>query len=300
MAEKARAKNLQTCCGLQARGIPELLRVRELLREGFAGQVLSAHLSSFGSGALNRGRQTSWMAKDENGANTLTISSGHAIDIFRYVVGDFEELTADLSTKLRTWETPADCADNFRSPDPAPAADAKMVPRNERIEATSPDSVMMLGTLVSGAAASVHISSVPFHGKGWRMEIYGTEGTIVCGSDMPGVQLGPGVWLKGAKGSEAGAAPGSGHGNLQDLNVPPHLRVVNADVPSHLAPSNSVALAVGQLYQGFSDAVLSPSKPLPDWYPSFDTAVKMHKFLDLMRESSKDRKWVKVPKEVQY
>ncbi len=62
----------------------------------------------------------------------------------------------------------------------------------------------------------------------------------------------------------------------------------------------NVSLAVGQLYQGLSDAVLSPTSALPEWYPSFDTAVKMHKFLDLMRESSQTGRKVKVPKEVQY
>ena len=188
MAEKARAKNVRTCCGLQARGIPELLRLRELLQEGFLGQLLSANLRSFAAGALQRGRTTSWMSQDENGANTLTISSGHLIDIFRYVLGDFEELSANLTTQIKEWETPAKFADNFRSPDPNPPSDAAMVPRKDKIGVTSPDTIMLQGTLLNGAAASIHISQIPWNGQGCRLEIYGTEGTIVVEAPRPALR----------------------------------------------------------------------------------------------------------------
>ena len=112
------------------------------------------------------------------------------------------------------------------------------------------------------------------------------------------LHLGPGVKLRGARGRE----------DLKDLDVPARLQIVNADVPARndpakstgYAPDGCVAFAVGQLYQGLSEAVLNPTKPLPDWYPSFDVAVKMHKFLDLMRESSRTGQTLKVPKDVQY
>ena len=49
----------------------------------------------------------------------------------------------------------------------------------EKIEVTAPDSVMLQGTLTNGAAASIHISTIGYHGSGSRLEVYGTEGTIV-------------------------------------------------------------------------------------------------------------------------
>ena len=70
---------------------------------------------------------------------------------------------------------------------------------------------------------------------------------------------------------------------MRPLEIPEErLRIVNREVPDRHDPAQAtvystagaVAFAVGQLYQGFSDAVLSPEKPVPGWYPSFDTAVR--------------------------
>ena len=51
------------------------------------------------------------------------------------------------------------------------------------VEVSSPDNVLVSGMLVSGAAVSVHVASVPWAGRGFRMEVYGRDGTLtVSGS----------------------------------------------------------------------------------------------------------------------
>jgi hypothetical protein len=69
---------------------------------------------------------------------------------------------------------------------------------NTLLDVTSPDNVLLSGRLVNGAVASVHIGAIPFAGSGYRMEIYGCDGTLVAaGEDSP--QLSE-VSLHGAKG----------------------------------------------------------------------------------------------------
>ena len=56
--------------GLQANGDPVLLRLRELLAEGYVGEVLSCTMAMFLPGLLQRGRDRAWMADRAMGANT--------------------------------------------------------------------------------------------------------------------------------------------------------------------------------------------------------------------------------------
>ena len=65
------------------------------------------------------------------------------------------------------------------------------------VDVTSPDNVLVSGTLVSGAVASVQVGTIPYAGSDYRMEIYGRDGTLVAtGEESP--QLGA-VTLHGAQ-----------------------------------------------------------------------------------------------------
>src|SRR5207244_6223807 len=77
------------------------------------------------------------------------------------------------------------------------------------VEVTAPDNVLVSGQLASGAVASVHVGAVPWAASGFRMEIYGREGTLVATGTVSS-QRGETLRLQGARGSHA----------LSDLEVP--------------------------------------------------------------------------------
>ena len=243
LAGLATEKGVRTLIGLQARGGPALLRMKELVEDGYVGEMLSCNMTMFLPGLMQRGIDRAWMADRANGANTLSIASGHALDIFCYCVGEFRELTARVSVQLDRWQTgngssvPVDAADN----------------------------VMVSGVLENGAAASAHIATIPWNGSGWRMEVYGTEGTLHA-SSAEMVQYGN-VKLSGAQGAGQ---------SLQPLEVPRRLFVAPDSVPEG-EPYN-----VAQLYRIIGDAIRSGSDSQPD----FDAAVERHRFLDLLQQSS--------------
>ena len=54
MADLARRKGVHTMVGLQGRASPVYLRLKELVDEGYVGEVLSCRLTSLGSGVLTR------------------------------------------------------------------------------------------------------------------------------------------------------------------------------------------------------------------------------------------------------
>ena len=248
----AHEKDVRTLIGLQARGGPALLRLKERVAEGYIGEMLACNMTMFLPGLMQRGGDRAWMADRTKGANSLTIASGHALDIFCHCVGEFRELTAQVSVQLGQW----------------PTGDGKSV------SVDAPDNVMVSGVLENGAAASAHIATIPWIGSGWRMEVYGTDGTLSAQSAEM-VQYGN-VKLLGAQGAAQ---------TLQPLEVPARLAKAPVSVPAG-EPYN-----VAQLYAIIGDAIRSGGNPQPD----FDTAVARHEFLDLLQQSSDEGRKIVLP-----
>jgi predicted dehydrogenase len=135
----------------------------------------------------------------------------------------------------------------------------------EYVDVTAPDNVLVSGRLAKGGVASVHVAAIPHAGAGYRMEIYGSEGTLVASSDdTPQLKV---VRLQGAK---------AGDNTLKDLDVPARHVVTPVTTPSG-EPRN-----VGRLYMKFAEAIRSGVNHTPN----FDTAVELHDLLDAIAASS--------------
>jgi len=244
MASLARTKGVTSMVGLQARGSPAILHLKELISQGYVGEVLACNMTMFLPGLLQRGISMPWMADREKGGNTLTIATGHAIDAFCFCVGEFREISAKVATQVPEWET---------------AEPGKTVPVN------AADNVLISGTLVGGAVASAHIATVPSHGTGWRMEVYGREGTLTASSQEM-IQYGN-ITIRGAHG---------GQNQLAEVPIPGDLTHVPGEVPMG-APFN-----VGQIYRSLGQAIRDGEKATPD----FALAVERHELLAAMEQSS--------------
>ena len=244
MAAMARSTDVRAMIGLQANGDPALLRLQELLAEGYVGEVLACNMTMFLAGILQRGLDHAWMADREKGATTLTISTGHAIDVLCFCVGDFREVSAHATTQIPVWETSEP---------------------GKTVNVTAPDNVLVSGVLTNGAVASVHVAAVPWHGTGWRMEVYGTEGALVASSHEM-VQYAQ-IRLQGGHGKDD---------TLEELPVPDRLTWVPGEVPK------GEAFNVAQLYRSLSEAIQKGKAAEPD----FDLAVKRHRLLDAIERSS--------------
>ena len=160
MARLAKASSLRTAVGLQAQSDPSLLYVRELIRDGFIGEVQGVNFSSISQAITERGAGRIWQGDRRNGANTLTIAGGHAIDALCFVLGEFEEVSARLAVNIKEWHNPE---------------------TGETYTVDSPDWISVSGTLASGAGAQVAflMATVPSNPSGTRFEIFGREGTLV-------------------------------------------------------------------------------------------------------------------------
>jgi len=247
LADLARRKGLVSAVGLQARVNPALLHAKELVESGFVGEVMAVKVGLMRDGVLSRPSHRTWQRDVELGANTLTIANGHTLDAMRFVAGDVARLSAVVATQAGQW---------------LDTGTGKLV------DVTSPDNILLSGWLRNGAVASVHVAAIPYAGSGYRMEIYGRDGTLVAtGDDSP--QLGE-VFLHGAKGND----------KLAPIFVPERYRLAAPGTPA------GEAVNVGQLYTLFARAVRGDKATMPD----FDTAVDLHRLVDVIRQASDGRR----------
>jgi predicted dehydrogenase len=136
---------------------------------------------------------------------------------------------------------------------------------HQLVEVTAPDNVLVSGQLASGAVASSHVAAAPWAGSGFRMEVYGREGTLVTTGSVSS-QRGEMLRVQGARGSH----------ELGDLDIPQRFVYVPADFPQG-DPFN-----VGQMYALFAEAIRTGQSRLP----TFDAAVDLHRFIDTLKEAS--------------
>jgi predicted dehydrogenase len=252
LAALARSKGVKVVVGLQARAAPAVLQMKQLVEEGYVGDIVSCSMRLVRGGVLERPSDRTWQRDDDLGATTLTIAAGHSIDALRFVAGDFSEVSAVVSTQVPEWlETDT----------------------QQLLDVTAPDNILISGRLANGAVVSAHVASIPWAGSGYRLEIYGREGTLVAtAEDSP--QLGA-VQLQGAQ-----------HGDkLEELPLSADHTYVLEGMP-HGAPYN-----VGQLYYLFGQAIRGEGSRQPD----FDTAVDLHRFIEAVRRASKEKQAVALP-----
>ena len=244
LAKLAKERGVQTAVGLQSRVSPALLYIKELIDSGYVGEVLSCHVTTMRDGALQRPSSRNWNLDISQGANTLTIANGHVIDALRMVLGDFKRVACMVTTQINPIYEP----DTEKS-----------------VEPSSPDNVRVSGQLERGAAVSVHVGAVPWAGTGYRMEIYGREGTLVTTGSVSS-QGGEMLRVQGAQGSQ----------ELMDLTIPNRFVYVPDDFPKG-DPFN-----VGQMYALFADAIRTGQNRLP----TFADAVDLHRFLATIKRAS--------------
>ena len=225
MADYARSRSLRTIVGLQARSDPTLMYARDLIAQGYIGEVLSANMSVMSQAQLDRGPGRIWQGVRANGANTMTISGGHAIDALCFVLGEFAEVQARVATKIKNWRHEDTKAD---------------------FPVDSPDTVTVAGVLQSGAEIAFQVAAVPHAPSGNRFQIYGREGSFVITGGSQ--NIGPNRLLY-AKGREA------------PTEMPPPDKYVLTPEGTPAGPPRNVASA----YVRYADAVESGERFDPDF-----------------------------------
>jgi predicted dehydrogenase len=225
MADGAASRSLSTAVGLQARSDPTLMFARELVHQGQIGEVLSANFTYVSRAITRRGAGRIWQGDRRNGANTLTIAAGHAIDALCFVLGEFEEVSARLATTIPEWHNTDTGA-------------------TMRVDA--PDWISVSGRLAGGVQVSFLVTTVPSGPSGNTFEIFGRDGSLSISGGS--VNSGPNH-LSMARGGDP----------LAPIDTPERFSLIPSDVPT--GPPRNVA----QAYTRLADALTTGQPYTPDF-----------------------------------
>ncbi|WP_027346171.1 Gfo/Idh/MocA family protein [Hamadaea tsunoensis] len=199
LAKVADEQGVRTATGLQATSLPAVRYLRDLIADGYVGEVLSTTLvgSGGGWGATYAARST-YLADRSSGASMLTIPFGHTLAAFTQCLGDFASVSATTATRRPT---------------------VHVTETGEPLRSTIEDQVAVTGVLESGAVAALHYRGGSSAGTNLLWEINGTEGDLLVTGGTGHLQFGQ-FTLSGTRTRDEA---------LQPLPVPAQYRQVPGD-----------------------------------------------------------------------
>ncbi|MEU7630806.1 Gfo/Idh/MocA family oxidoreductase [Nocardia sp. NPDC049220] len=168
LADAAATAGVATLIGLQARFAPAVRTMRELIERGYIGRVLATTL--IGSGQAwgpSTDSAHAYLFDARNGATTLSVSIGHALDAVTHVLGDIDSITSTIAVGRDTVRVGDDAV----------------------IPVTAPDQIAITAGLRSGAVASVFYRGGLSRAGDLRWEVNGTDGDLLVSSPLPNGNL---------------------------------------------------------------------------------------------------------------
>jgi predicted dehydrogenase len=191
LRDLARAKSIATSIGLQTRASPAFAFARDLVGDGYVGNVLSATM--IGSGILwadEMSERYAYTLDRRNGAAMLNVPFAHSIDGLLHVLDSpVASVTSVLGQARRS---------------------IRMTESGAEVALCVPDQIMFSGKLASGAFVNAHFRGGLSRGTNFHVEINGTHGDLVITGPVGYVGIG-GTTLRGAQAAET----------LHPLEIPP-------------------------------------------------------------------------------
>jgi predicted dehydrogenase len=248
LQEQAQRAGLRTLIGLQARMAPSIRYARDLVEQGYVGDVLATTLvgSGIGWGPVTD-QAHAYVYDAANGATVLSVPTMHALDAMNFVLGDLADVRAVAEV---------------RQPNVLLADTGGSVP------VTAPDHIAIAARLASGAVASVFFRGGVSRGDNFRWEINGSKGDLVFTSPVGNVQVLAPVLL-GARGDAA---------SVQPLEVP-----AGYELAPH-APEGPAA-NVARLYAAFAENLAGAASGA--LAPDFSHATRLHEWLSAIEKAAR-------------
>jgi predicted dehydrogenase len=213
LAGLAKKNGVLAVAGLQARSAPAVAYVRDLIGQGYVGEVLSTTFVGSGMGwGPTVPAYNAYLNDKQNGATMLSIALGHAAEALCYCLGEMRELSATTTVRRKSFT---------------------IVDEGQSKPMTADDQIAVTGLLENGAAFSIHYRGGYSRGTNLLWEINGTDGDLQLIADGGQAQIYE-MTVRGGKGAQS---------SLEVLPVPAQYR---------WAPPQGPSTNVAQAYAHFA------------------------------------------------
>ena len=239
----AREKGVHAVIGTQALRAPAVRYVKDLVAQGFVGDVLSITLvGTGGNWGAEMNLANAYCLDISNGATMLSIPFGHTMAAIEDIFGEVEAVSAELAIRRKT---------------------VKITETGEERTNTTPDQILVAGVFKSGVPFDAHYRGGSNAGTGLLLEINGTAGNLQITGPMGHLQLAP-LTLNGAQGASTPLATlpiPEQYASVGDLKGPPaNVAAIYADLYSditertHHAPTFADAVHTQRLLAAIETA----------------------------------------------
>lgn len=241
LAEEAGVRH---CVGLQRTVGASSQQLKALIDSRYAGDLRSVrmHVSMDGFGPV-RTKFLDWTLPNANFSHVLSIYGGHFMDMLFHAVGAPATLSALVRTQFREISVEA----------------------GSKVLNETPDAVMVMGTLQTGALFQVQIEGGKLHPKGLLIDLTGTEGDLEVSNERSFVT--------------------KHHDLIRGAAGPGLFREIGIEERFHTIPPSTLDTSVqdlAQLYAAFAQDRLTGTKSIRD----FRDAVTMHRLIDVILDAS--------------
>ncbi|XZN94318.1 MAG: Gfo/Idh/MocA family protein [Microcoleus sp.] len=250
--ESPSAKTIATM-DFEFRFIPSWQMLAELLATGYVGEKRLIKIDWLVSGRADANRPWNWYSQKDKGGGVLGATGSHVFDYINWLFGPVKRLSGQLITGISA------------RPDPDELGKLKPVDAD--------DSCTLMLELADGTPCQVCLSSVTYQGRGHWVEIYGSKGTLVLGSDNQQDYV-HGFRLWGSQGGEP----------LAEIKIPQRLEFPQVYPDGRIAPFVRVVDKWVEAIDGGESLI-----------PSLREGVYSQLLMDLTQESHATGTWVDIP-----
>jgi predicted dehydrogenase len=232
------------------RFLPARQKVKEILSSGQIGRIMHANYSvTFPGYQRSVSSKRGWLGQKEKAGGMLGAIGSHMFDSLLWWVNDsIKSISGQLAT---------------HSPEFIDESGEKEV-------RTADDSFQSTGSFSQGSTFSLGLTSASRHSIGWKLEVFGTEGTLIMTEDNK---------VEVAIGDES----------LKEVELLPELVAPEQMAEVAARYYNAFYRSLDQVHQAITKNEVHP------YLPTLENGHQVQMILDAIRKSSEEERTVKVP-----
>ena len=159
-------KNLSVCVDFEYRTVPLFLQTKKIIDENILGEIYLIKLDWLMGSRSDPKRSWNWYSLKEKGGGVIGALGTHAFDMLNWFFGETIQVSGKLSTSIKKRSLPDS---------------------SKLLEVTSED-ICIANLEISNCSdflvpCQVSLSSISKNGRGFSLEVYGSEGSLFLKSE---------------------------------------------------------------------------------------------------------------------
>ena len=158
--------NLSVCVDFEYRAVPLFLQTKKLIDENILGDIYLVKLDWLMGSRSDPKRSWNWYSLEEKGGGVIGALGTHAFDMLNWFFGEAINVSGKLATSIKK----------------------RPLPNSSDLNDVTSEDVCLANIEISNYSSNlipcqVSLSSISKNGRGFSLEIYGSEGSLILKSE---------------------------------------------------------------------------------------------------------------------